>query len=77
MGRVGSRRLDCVSYTSKQVKDSLATTKVTSKVHHNMFGIDRRSDVLGSEPFGKPLDGRILGAKRSTLKHVAEMVVQE
>jgi hypothetical protein len=37
MGRVGSRRLDCVPGLSKLVKDILAATKFSSKIHPIVF----------------------------------------
>jgi hypothetical protein len=77
MGRVGSRRLDSIPDLSKQVKNSFATTKFSSKIHPNVFGIDRGSGTLGGKPFGEPLDGRSLEAKSSTVKCVTEMVTQE
>jgi hypothetical protein len=77
MGRVGSRRLDCVPGLSKQVKDFLAATKFSSKIHPNVFGIDRGSGTVGSKPFGEPLNGRSLGAKGSIVKYVTEMVTSE
>jgi hypothetical protein len=58
MGRVGSRVLDCLPGLSKQVKDFLAANKFSSKVHSNVFGIDRGTGTLGGKPFGEPLDGR-------------------
>jgi hypothetical protein len=76
-GRVGSRRLDCVPGLSKQVKDFFAATKVSSKVHPNVFGIDHGSSTLGGKPFGEPLDWRSLGAKSGTVKCVTKMVTQE
>jgi hypothetical protein len=58
---------DCVPGLSKQVKDFLATTtKFPSKVHPNIFGIDRGSGALGGKPFGDPLDKSSLGAESST-----------
>jgi hypothetical protein len=65
MGRVGNRRLDCVPGLSKQVKDFLAATKFSSKVHPNVFGIDRGSGTLGGKPFSESLDGRSLRANNS------------
>jgi hypothetical protein len=55
----------------------LAATKFSSKVHPNVFGIDRGSGTLGGKPFGELLDGRSLGAKGSTVNCVTEMVTQE
>jgi hypothetical protein len=49
MGRVGSRRLDCVACLNKVVKDFLAATKFSSKGHPNIFGIASRSGALGDE----------------------------
>jgi hypothetical protein len=77
MGQVGRNRLDCVPGLSKQVKDFLAATKFPSKVNPNIFGINSRSGALGGKPFGKPFDGRSLGAKSSTVKCGTEMVTQE
>jgi hypothetical protein len=54
----------------------LAATKFSSKVHPNVFGIDRGSGTLGCKPFGELLDGRSLGAKGSTVNGVTEMVTQ-
>ena len=74
MGRVGDRRFDCLSRLGKQVKDFLAATKFSAKIHPNIFGIDRWSGAL----CGEPLDGRSFGAKSTTVKeYVTEMVTQE
>jgi hypothetical protein len=58
MGRVWTRRLDCVPDLSKQVKYFLAASKFSSKVHPNVYGVDHGSGALGGKPFGNPLDGR-------------------
>jgi hypothetical protein len=76
MGPVGNRRFDCLFDLSKQAKDFLAATKFPSKVHTNIFGIDRRFDARGGKPFGEPLNGRSLGAKSSTVECVTEVVTQ-
>jgi hypothetical protein len=62
MGRVGSRRFDCVPCLSRQVKDFLTATEFPAKIHPNILGIDRRSGALGGKPLGEPLDGGSLGA---------------
>jgi hypothetical protein len=77
VGRVGSRRFDCVPGLSKQVKDFLAATKLSSKVHPNVFGVNHWSSTLSGKPFGEPLDGRSLGMKSGTVKCVTKMVTQE
>jgi hypothetical protein len=77
MGRVGSRRLDYVPALSKQVKSFLPATKFSSKVHPNVFGIDRGFGTLSGKPFGEPLNGRSLGAKSSSVNCVTKMVTQE
>jgi hypothetical protein len=37
------RMVNCVPYLSKQVEDFLAATEFPSKIHPNIFGIDRKS----------------------------------
>jgi hypothetical protein len=68
VGRVVSRRLDCVPGLNKQVKNFLAATKFCSKVHPSVYGIDRGSGTLDGKPFGEPLDWRSLGAKSGAVK---------
>jgi hypothetical protein len=60
VGRAGSRRLDCVPGLSRQVKDFLAATKV----HPNVFGIDRGSGTTGTKHKKRRYSERIAQSER-------------